>query len=160
MHIWTMNKWKKILVNTPNCRTGIRIRIESSVDKEVNLACKNFVCWLRTEYTFPLRVPIYVKASKYLTSLDGDKVVGTFFEPLDYSVEPYIRIATGDYESLKQSIGKDNALASILLSIAHELTHYYQWINNIELTPIGIERQATRYAHLIVDEYALTREHP
>lgn len=160
MNIWTINKWKNYLNDTPNRRTGLRIRIESSVDEEVKLACKNFICWLRTEYTFPLRVPIYVKASKYLITLDGDKAVGTFFEPFDYSVEPYIRISTGDYESMKQSIGKDNALASILLSIAHELTHYYQWINNIELTPIGMERQATHYAHLIVDEYALTREHP
>lgn len=160
MHIWTINKWENFLKDTPNRRTGVRIRVESSVDSDVKLACKNFVYWLRSEYYFPLRIPIYVKASKYLTTLDGDKVVGSFFEPFDYSVEPYIRIATGDYETLKQSIGKDNALASILLSIAHELTHYYQWINNIELTPIGRERQATRYAHFIVDEYALTREHP
>ena len=61
---------------------------------------------------------------------------------------------------LANHLGKDNALASILLSLAHELTHYYQWINNIQLTPTGRERQATKYANYIIDEYASTREHP
>lgn len=56
--------------------------------------------------------------------------------------------------------GKDNALVSYLHSIAHELTHYFQWLNGIELTPIGTERQAVRYAGLILDKYAETREHP
>ena len=87
-------------------------------------------------------------------------MVGTFFEPFLSSDEPHIRIATGDYNELENEVGKDNALASILLSLAHELTHYYQWINNIQLTPVGRERQAARYANYIIDEYASTREHP
>ena len=49
---------------------------------------------------------------------------------------------------------------AILLTIAHELTHYFQWINALKLTPIGQERQATKYARYILDEYAETREHP
>jgi len=56
--------------------------------------------------------------------------------------------------------GRDNALASILMSIAHELTHYFQWINNLPLTLMGEERQATIYARYIIDEYAETRGHP
>ena len=92
--------------------------------------------------------------------MDGNNAVGTFFEPFSYSVEPYIRIATGDYAELKIKIGRDNALATILKTIAHEITHYYQWINNIQLTTIGRERQATIYSNYIVDEYSMTREHP
>lgn len=41
----------------------------------------------------------------------------------------------------------------------HELTHYFQWVNSLNLTPIGQERQATKYARYIMDEYAATREH-
>lgn len=52
------------------------------------------------------------------------------------------------------------ALAATLSTIAHELTHYFQWINSLQLTPIGEERQAARYAGYILDEYAETREHP
>lgn len=57
-------------------------------------------------------------------------------------------------------MGKDSALTAILITIAHELTHYFQWINALHLTPIGQERQATKYARYILDDYAETREHP
>ena len=30
----------------------------------------------------------------------------------------------------------------------------------MELTPIGMERQATKYARYVLDDYAETREHP
>ncbi len=103
---------------------------------------------------------MYVKGTKTIRTKDGDHVVGSFFEPFSYSDEPYIRFAAGNYEELISVWGKDRALASILLTLAHELTHYYQWINHIPLTPIGRERQASRYAEFIIDEYASTREHP
>ena len=160
MHIWTIEDWKKNLPERNNRRTGLRLKIDASVDSEVRLACKEFCKWLRTEYYFPLRVPIYIKSSRYIKTIDGDYAVGSFFEPNEYNVEPYIRIATGDYQDLFQEIGRDDALASILATIAHELTHYYQWINGITLTEIGHERQALRYSKYILQEYSETREHP
>ena len=160
MHIWTIKDWKKNLQDGIPRRTGLRFRYDREVHPEVKRACSQFAIWLRTQYYFPLRVVVYVKGTKTIRAKDGDRVVGIFFEPFSYLDEPYIRIATGDYEELKSDLGNDNALASILHSLAHELTHYYQWINNIQLTPIGRERQATRYARYIMDEYALTREHP
>lgn len=83
-----------------------------------------------------------------------------FFEPFDKHNEPFIRIATGDFNEMKQKSCQDDALASILGSISHELTHYFQWINDIRLTEIGMERQAKTYADLIIDLYAETRDHP
>ena len=160
MHIWTIDNWKKNLHDDILRRTGIRFRYDKSVHPEVKRACSQFANWLRSEYYFPLRILIYIKGSKTIHTKDGDNVVGSFFEPFSYLDEPYIRIATGDYDELTQNFGKDNALASILLSLAHELTHYYQWINNIQLTPIGRERQATIYSNYIIDEYSLTCEHP
>lgn len=160
MHIWTINNWEKNLQNDTFRRTGVRFRYEKTVHPEVKRACSQFAIWLRTQYYFPQRVVVYVKGTKYVKTKDGENVVGIFFEPFSYSDEPYIRISTGDYDELTHVLGDDNALASILLSLAHELTHYYQWINNIQLTPIGRERQASRYANCILDEYSLTREHP
>ena len=160
MHIWTMDNWKKNLLGNTHRRTGIRFRYDNTVDAEVKRACMQFAFWLRSEYVFPLRVLIYVKGAETIRTKDGENVVGCFFEPFSYSEEPYIRIATGDYKKLTSNFGKDNALATILASLAHELTHYYQWINNIQLTPIGRERQATRYAAYIIDEYSSTCEHP
>lgn len=160
MHIWTIDNWKDFLDCSGNRRTGLRFRYEPNVDPEVKNACKCFAKWLRSEYYFPIRVPVYIKDKTYIKARDGEHVVGTFLGPYDYSVEPYIKIATGDYLELKDKYGRDNALATILTCIAHEITHYYQWINNLQLTDIGRERQATRYADIILAEYAMTREHP
>lgn len=161
MHIWTIRKWEKFYdLSNPNHRTGVRLKFDKSIDPEVRRACKEFLLWLRKEYFFPIRVPIYIKASRRIKAMDGDMVVGTFFMPDNRNDEPYIRIATGDYDELVRKWGKKNALASTLFVMAHELTHYFQWINDITLTPIGEERQATNYSNFIVWDYAETREHP
>lgn len=151
MHIWTIENWKQNIES--DGREGLRFRYESDVHPEFKEACKDFAKWLRREYYFPVRVPVYIKNTKFIRALDGEEVVGTFFEPYEYSVEPYIRVAVGDYEELKAEIGKEGAQMAIFTTIAHELTHYFQWINGLQLTDVGRERQATRYAGFIVDEY-------
>ena len=161
MHIWKLRTWEKYYdLSDAKHRTGLRTRFEKGVDPEVRAACLRFCAWLRTEYFFPIRIPIYFKQAARIKAMDGELVSATFFEPVNRQDEPYARIATGDYQQLKEKIGRDNALASILLSVAHELTHYFQWINDIRLTAIGEERQASRYARFILDEYADVVEHP
>ena len=65
--------------------------------------------------------------------MDGDKVYGTFWSMYDdYNIEPHIRVAAGDYMDLCHKWGKDSALTAILSTIAHELTHYFQWINALK----------------------------
>ncbi|MCB6415509.1 hypothetical protein LI221_10615 [Faecalimonas umbilicata] len=59
-----------------------------------------------------------------------------------------------------ERVGKDNALAGILHSITHELSHYYQWIKDYDIDIEKSERQAKYYATVIVEDYAETREHP
>lgn len=161
MPIWKLTKWKRYYdLKDKNHRTGLRLKFDKAVDTEVVRACKEFCKWLRLEYKFPIRIPIYFKSSKQIKATDGEMVSAVFFGPFDKHVEPYIRISTGDYQDMVESNGKDNALAGILGSIGHELTHYFQWINDIELTEIGKERQAVSYAKYIIDKYAETREHP
>ena len=92
--------------------------------------------------------------------MDGEMVYGTFFQPYNKTYEPYIRVATGSYTDNSITLGRDDALALILETIAHELTHYFQWINDIGLTEIGYERQASSYADYILDEYAYVVDHP
>ncbi len=159
MNLWLMNKWIK-RYDTSRIRHGMRLRCDKNINPEVKRACKEFCKWLRTEYEFPVRIPIYLKNSSMIRAMDGEMVSATFFGPFDKYQEPYIRVAVGDYEELLEKKKKDNILASYICSIAHELTHYYQWINGVELTSIGEERQANRYANLILNEYAETREHP
>lgn len=156
--LWECKDWS-IFINS-NCRKGVRLRFDKAVDQEVKRACKEYVYWLRKQYNFPIRVPIYFKASKYITTLTGEKVSAIFFGPYDKSLEPYIKISVGDYHELLEEVGKDNALAAILHSITHELSHYYQWIKECDLDTAKRERQAQYYATEILYDYAETREHP
>ena len=168
MHIWTIEKWFRHLnYDQSNYRTGLRLRFDQKVHPEIKRAIKSFCKWIRSEYSFPVRVPIYVKTAKYIKAQDGEMVSATFLGPIDKSQEPYIRIASGDVSELLNTLDiytsvpqRDNALAGILGLIAHELTHYFQWINGIELTEKGCERQAKAYVDYILDEYKETREHP
>ena len=161
MHIWTITTWEKYYdLSNPKHRKGLRTRFEKGIDPEVRAACLRFCVWLRAEYFFPIRIPIYFKQAERIRAMDGEMVCATFFEPINKHDEPYARVATGDYQQLKEEMGRDDALASVLLSVAHELTHYFQWINDVKLTTIGEERQASRYARIILDEYADDVEHP
>ena len=156
--LWECNDWSEYV--SDGCRKGIRLRFEKGIDPEVKRASIKFINWIRTQYEFPMRVPIYFKASKTITSMDGEEVSATFFGPYDKTQEPYIRISVGDYEDLLKKMDQDNALAAILGSIAHELSHYFQWLKDFDFTEAKMERQALYYAKAIIDDYAEITDHP
>ncbi|SFS76954.1 hypothetical protein SAMN05428962_2752 [Paenibacillus sp. BC26] len=138
-------------------RSGIRIRTESGVHPEVKRACLEFAKWLRREYNFPIRVVVYLKRDYQIKNRYTKELVSaTFFAPYDKNEEPYIRVATGDYLELVNDRGQDNALVAILGSVAHELGHYYQWLDDKELD----EEIADEYRDEIIEEYESTRDHP
>ncbi len=122
----------------------------------VRAALVRFARWLRREYDFPIRVPVYLFPSEQIITMHGNRVSASFFAPFSRSVEPFIRIATGDYPQLKNELGRDNALAAFLQSLAHELVHYQQWVATGRTGERGIIRQAQR----IAERYALTTDHP
>lgn len=152
--IWISEEWKKNpnICNTER-RTGLRLRIDNKTNPAVKDSFIKISKWIRERFCFPIRVPVYVKASKTVRAKDGEHCVGIFFEPDDYKWEPYIRIATGDYEELVNERGELQAKIAVLLPLLHELTHYYQWLNAEQLTSLGKERQASRYAKDIMEEY-------
>jgi hypothetical protein len=142
---------------TDSTRTGLRIRSEQGVHPEVKRACLEFAKWLRKEFEFPKRVVIYLKKDYQIKNkFTKELVSATFFAPFDKNEEPYIRIATGDYKELLVENGLDDALAAILSSIAHELGHYYQWIDDLVLD----EEVAENNSEYMLDWYAQTRDHP
>ena len=152
MDIWKCDRWKEIYQGY-EIRNGLRLRFEAGVDEEVKNALKDFAKYLRKEYFFPIRVPVYVRYTMKIMARDGDLINGTFLGPYNKLEEAYIRIAVGDYCQEKAKIGKRDVLISYFYVIAHELTHYFQWLNQIEITEIGEERQATRWADIIVKNY-------
>jgi hypothetical protein len=122
----------------------------------VRLAYIKFASWLRANYPFPIRVPTYLGAGRRHTTTSGQSAHASFFAPWDLDVEPYIRIATGDYPDDETANGRDDALASYLCSLAHEVIHYQQWIRGEEPTEAGVDEEAAA----MVDRYALTVDRP
>lgn len=114
-------------------RKGLRLKIEESVQLELKTAFKDYAKWLRKEYDFPIRVIVYIKARKTIRISNSEEVSALFFAPFCKEEEPYIRIATGNYEELVEEFGEEGAVFSTLNSLSHELQHYYQWIDDAEL---------------------------
>jgi hypothetical protein len=142
-------------------RQGLRIRCEQGVHPEVRRACLEFGKWLRKEFEFPIRVVVYLKKDYQIKSqADKELVSGTFFGPFDKNEEPYIRIATGDYLELLDKNGKENALWATLGTFAHELGHYYQWIDDLELDDEEAEEGAANNKEYMLDLYSETRDNP
>jgi hypothetical protein len=79
-----------------------------------------------------------------------------FFAPWQPDEEPYIRVATGDYPAERAAHGRDNALASYLHSLAHEVVHYQQWLHSGEISERGVVVRARR----MVATYSTTVRHP
>ena len=161
--LWAFCNWSQYLHGEYRC--GARLRFDQGVDPEVRRAWKQFVNWLREWYEFPVRVPIYFKNKKQIKSRSGELASATFFGPFDLTQEPYIRVAVGDYPDLLAARGQDDALAAILGSICHEMTHYFQWIKQHDLWGNPMfdakrERQALYYADAILDDYACYVDHP
>jgi hypothetical protein len=136
-------------------RTGIRIR-GARGHPEVRRAFIRFAKWLRQEYDFPIRVPVYLFPSEQIITMHGERVSASFFAPYNRTMEPFIRVATGDYVQIKKEVGRDDALAACLNSFAHEFVHYQQWVASGNIS----ERGVIRRAQSIVDRYAMTTGHP
>jgi hypothetical protein len=142
-------------MRTKSMRTGLHIK-GSRGHPVVRAAFIRFARWLRTQYAFPIRVPVYLFPSDHIITMHGDKVVASFFAPWDRKEEPFIRVATGDYPLLRRQRGRDNALAACLASFAHEVIHYQQWIATGNISERGVNKRA----RTIVDAYAKTVDHP
>jgi hypothetical protein len=136
-------------------RSGLWIRGRRG-HPEVHAALLRYARWLRSEFTFPLRVPVYLLPGHTVRTMHGDRAAASIFLPWDRKVEPYIRIATGDFPGLRRRRGRDNALAAFLVSLSHEVLHYQQWIKTGRASEKGIARRALR----LVDEYSETVDHP
>lgn len=142
-------------VNKLTQRRGLRI-VGRNVHSEVKRACIKYAKWLRTQYVFPVRVPVYLYPKSFIKIDRGHEISATFFEPFKRDEEPYIRVATGDYRDFDHVKDRDDELATILCSISHELVHYFQWIKHGRTWERGVEKQASN----MVDRYAETTDHP
>ncbi len=136
-------------------RKGLRIR-GARGHPVVRGALIRYARWLRANYSFPVRVPVYLSPRSTLTTIDDVKVTASFFAPFDSTLEPYIRIATGDYSSLRQERGRDDCLAAFIISLSHEIVHYQQWIETGDVWERGVAKKAVG----MLRKYESTVKHP
>jgi hypothetical protein len=109
---------------------------------EVRQALTQYARWLRKSYVFPIRVPVYLFPSRTIITQDGEHVSASFFAPFDRNVEPFIRIATGDYPELKRLRGRNDALSACIMSMSHEVVHYFQWLETGTISERGVIAKA------------------
>lgn len=107
-------------------------------------------------YDFPIRVPAYLLPGEHVVTMHGEFAWASFFAPWSRDVEPYIRIATGDYPQRESECGRDDALASFIHSMSHEVVHYQQWVKTGRIWERGVEKQADK----ILELYAQTVDRP
>jgi hypothetical protein len=68
-------------------RTGLHIRGQRG-QSEVRAALIRFARWLRSEYEFPIRVPVYLSPHELVRTMHGEDCSASFFAPWDRNVEP------------------------------------------------------------------------
>lgn len=134
---------------THHSREGIYIKNEVQVNFNVRRCLIEFGKWLRDKKDFPVRLVVYVKKNYRFRASNNELVTASFFAPYDKNVEPYIRIATGDYDELLDEFGLGYTLSLYLLSMAHEIAHYEQWIDDKPFS----ECEADIRAEKIVESY-------
>lgn len=130
-------------------RKGLRIRSNPNIEFEIKHSIHIFGKWMRKNFEFPIRVVVYLKEEENIVTSTGEKVSATFFALYQKNVEPYIRIATGDYEEMIRDCNEGVAVYPYLRSMAHEIVHYQQWWED---RPFD-EEEAEGRADSIVDQF-------
>ena len=122
-------------------RHGIRVVVRNGVAKDVRVAVHKFIDWIRGRKEFPVRFPIYIKPNKLLIGKDGAETGAVFFEAFDKE-EPYLSVAAGDYEDWVEELGnKNDALCTILYSVAYGIACYESWIEGTKVTKGDTEKR-------------------
>ncbi len=107
-------------------RTGLRIVCRKSVLDDVRKTVVSFAKWLRYEYEFPVKVVVYLSPEKYL--YNDKHCSSVFFRPVDKTTEPYIVVATGDYQRMcYEGYSQVDALCNILNTIVKRVLDYQNW---------------------------------
>ena len=132
-------------------KRGVSLRFAKGVDGGLKRKIMAFCRWMRRNYVFPIKLKIFISDAPYIVnSITGEKVSASIFLPYDKS-SPLARVSTGDYRKDIEEIDQFSADCNVLASIAHEVTHYYQWLRDDTSEPD--ERQAQRKAVRIVYQY-------
>lgn len=143
--LWNLQNFSAEALYRTAARDGLRIRIHPQVHPFLRREVHTFVRWLRANYPFPIRVNVYIPNTKKIRANDGDLCYGRCFVPDDPDDSITIDVAGGyDYDGDFRAL--QNYTWGTIFTLAHELGHYYQYLNRVSLTPRGLSgrRRTTR----------------
>ena len=148
-----MGLWNEFKINNVCTldNKGISLIFEKGIEADLKKEYILLVKWLRTNYVFPVHINVYISNSEKVKLLSGTLAYGSFrwFPKRNPRIKIPSLINYKNYEGFTKGEIYDNVLSSLI----HELTHYYQWIKNLEQTDYASERQADYYRYTILDKY-------
>jgi len=153
--MWIERKNKQYYLDSK--KKGLRVRYSTITlpDPNLKMIISSFINRLTTQYFFPIRCNVIIKPSPYFISRDEKKIrsYGDFYYYED-SIDktPFIWIASGKYYTSKN---KRRNIENILFTIAHELTHYFQWYfyEYENRSDRSLEIEANMWARYLVNEF-------
>ena len=130
---------------------GISLHIEKGIDPELRKLFIRFANWARIKYCFPIHVNVYIKDCEKIRLVGGRMAYGGFryYEHRP----PYIRIPARIEPWLREEEEELDIYYTILGSLVHELTHYFQWVAELEQTDSVSERQANYFRFRIIEQF-------
>lgn len=124
---------------------------EQGIDSALKIRYIDFAKWLRKTYVFPVRLNVYILNQEKITLRNGKQAYGNFrwfaHRP------PIIKIPSKIEPELFETWTLDEIYESILSSLVHEITHYYQWVLDLEQSNTTSERQANFFRYRMIHKY-------
>ena len=147
-----MSLWKQFEKTNCNLENKtIRIRFEKGIHKALRNDYLLLIKYLRKKYVFPYRLNIYVINKNQVKLMDGRMSWGKFHWYL--SKDSYIVIPSKVEKSKLNGYTLTEEYYSILGSLIHELSHYYQMCSDLKQNDRVSEKQADYYRFKILDEW-------
>lgn len=150
--LWNTNNYSPEKINRTDDRHGLRLKMDPRVHPFIRRELRIFCRWLRSCYSFPVRIHVYIPNARRILSRSNELCFGTCFIPEDPNDTVSIDVA-GGFQDTSNLQALQNFTWATIFTLAHELGHYFQYINQVTQTPRGAEWQATYYAHQIQIEY-------
>ena len=149
-----MRLWNQFKINNSKYQnSGFNVRYEKGIDKILKKKYKILFSYLRKNYVFPYHINIYIKNSYKVRLNSGIEAFGKFHYYEDKS--SYIVIPSKLEINLLGEYTKEELRVSILGSLVHELTHYFQMCLDLNQSDEESEKQADYYRYNAVDLWKL-----
>ena len=152
MIFWIDKDYRKYYKDSEKA-SGIRYKFYdygNDFDEHTIEAIKKFIVFLRKNFYFPIRLNLlFCNTQVFRHHIDNHTYYGAFYSMDDEKRKVYPRI------SIASEVTKNNMLEDILFSLAHEITHYYQWyfLEEDKRSSRSLEIEANKWSRYILDLY-------